>query len=134
MAKRSTGRSADKFGIEVSEKWYQHEPDTVVENEKSKILWDMNIWKDHIIEAHRPDIVVIDKAKNHCQIIDFAVPYDSRVEQKELEKKEKYHNLARELKNICIMKAIVTPVVIGALRAIPKKLKKDYRTLELRQR
>ena len=52
-----------KFGIEVSKKWYQHEPETVAENEKSKILWDMNIQTDHIIEARRPDMLVIDKAK-----------------------------------------------------------------------
>ena len=71
----------------------------------------MNIQTDHVIEAGRPDMVVIDKAKNHCQIIDFTVPYDSRVEQKELEKKEKYHDLARELKKIWNMKATVTPVV-----------------------
>ena len=118
-----------KFGIEVSKKWYQYEPETVVENENSKILWDMNIQTDHVIEARRPDMVVIDKAKNHCQIIDFAVPYDSRVEQKELEKKEKYQDLARELKKIWNMKATVTPMVIGALGAIPKKLKKGLQDL-----
>ena len=89
----------------------------------------MNIQTDHIIEARRLDMVVIDKAKNHCQIIDFAVPYDSRVEQKELEKKEKYQDLARELKKIWNMKATVTPVVIGALGAIPKKLKKGLQDL-----
>ena len=71
-----------------------------MKHEKSKILWDMNIETDHVTESRRPDMVVIDKAKNHCQIIDFAVPYDSRVEQKELEKKGKYQDLARELKKI----------------------------------
>ena len=117
------------MGIEVSKKWYQHESETVVENEKSKILWDMNMQTDHVIEVRRPDMVVIDKAKNHWQIIDFAVPYGSRVEQKVLEKKEKYQNLARELKKIWNMKATVTPVVIGALGAIPKKLKKGLQDL-----
>ena len=118
-----------KFGTEVLKKWYQHEPETVVENEKSKILWDMNIQTDHIIEESRPDMVVIDKAKNHCQIIDFAVPYDSRVEQKELEKKEKHQDLARELKKIWNMKPTVTPAVVRALGAIPKKLKKGLQDL-----
>ena len=60
----------------------------------------MNIETDHVIEARRPYMVVIDKANNHCQIKDFAVPYGSRVEQKELEKKGKYQDLARELKKI----------------------------------
>ena len=118
-----------KFGIEISKKWYQYEPETVVENEKSKILWDMNIQTDHVIEAQRPDMVVIDKAKNHCQMIDFAVPYDSRVEQKELGREERYQDLARGLRKIRNMKATVTPVVIGALGAIPKKLKKGLQDL-----
>ena len=51
------------------------------------------------------------------------------MEQKELEKKEKYQDLARELKMIWNIKATVTPVVIGALGALPKKLKKSSQDL-----
>ena len=29
-----------------------------------KILWDFNIQTDHVIEHRRPDVVVLDKAKN----------------------------------------------------------------------
>ena len=43
------------------EKWYEHQPEGVVENEKCKILWDMTIQCDHVIEARRPDIVVVEK-------------------------------------------------------------------------
>ena len=50
-----------KFGMEVSNKWYQHEPETVVENEKSTILWDMNIKTGDVIDACRPDMAVIAK-------------------------------------------------------------------------
>ena len=91
----------------------------------------MNTQTDHVIEARRPDMVVIDKAKNHCQIKDFAIPYDSRVEQNELEKKGKYQDLARELKKFWNMKATVIPVIIGALGAIPKKLKKGLQDLRI---
>ena len=35
---------------------------------------------------------------NKCQIIDFAVPFDTRVDEKEKEKIFKYQDLARELK------------------------------------
>ena len=37
--------------------------------------------------------------KRTCGILDFAVPVELRVKLKESEKKEKYLNLARELKN-----------------------------------
>ena len=33
-----------------------------------------------------------------CKIVDFAVPADNRINLKENEKKEKYLNLAREIK------------------------------------
>ena len=32
-----------KFGVHVSEKWYNHEPEGVVENDTCKVLWDFTI-------------------------------------------------------------------------------------------
>ena len=49
------------------EKWYEHQPEGVVENEKCKILWDMTMQCDRVIEARRPDIVV--EKKNNKAII-----------------------------------------------------------------
>ena len=53
------------------------------------------------MEAWRPDLVVVDKKRRTCKIIDFAVPGDSRIEEKEKEKIEKYQDLRRELQKIC---------------------------------
>ena len=33
----------------------------VVENEEVKVLWDINVQCDNVIEARRPDIIAIDK-------------------------------------------------------------------------
>ena len=40
------------------------------------------------------------KKKRICRIVDFAVPADYRVKSKENEKKDKYLDLARELKKL----------------------------------
>ena len=72
---------ARKCNFEVGDKWYEHEPESVLENEDNKILWDFNILIDYVIEAQRPDLVVVDKIS--CKTIDFAVSGDSRVEEKE---------------------------------------------------
>ena len=53
-------------------------------------MWDFNIQTDHVIEAWRPDLVVVDEKERSCEIIDFAVPGDSRIEKKEKEKIKKY--------------------------------------------
>ena len=37
--------------------------------------------------------------KRICKIVDFTVPADRRIKLKECEKKDKYFDLARELKN-----------------------------------
>ena len=47
---------------------------------------DFSIQTNHVIEARRPDLVVVDKKERSCKIIDFAVPEDSRIEEKEKDK------------------------------------------------
>ena len=105
-------------------KWYEHQPESVVENENCKILWDFNIQTDHVFEARRPDMIVVDKVKKTCAIIDFAIHYDSRVNNKEMEKIEKYHDLARELRKLWNMKVKVIPIIIGTLGTTPRQVKK----------
>ena len=73
-----------KCGLEVSKKWYKHKVDSVVENERVKILWDFNIQTDREIKHRRPDIVELNKEKNECTIIDVANPGDHNLAQKKL--------------------------------------------------
>ena len=54
-----------------------------------KIFWGFSIQTNHVIEAHRPDLLLVDK-KKRIKIIDFAVPGDSRIEEKEKDKIDKY--------------------------------------------
>ena len=63
-------------------------------------MWNFSIQTDHVIEAWRPDLIVVDKKERVCKIIDFAVPRDSRIEEKEKDKIEKYQDLGRELQKI----------------------------------
>ena len=44
--------------------------------------------------------VLLDKEHHERQIIDFTIPYDTRVDDKEVENIEKCLNLARELKKV----------------------------------
>ena len=37
-------------------------------------MCDFSIQTDHVIEAQRPDLVVVDKKERSCKIIDFTVP------------------------------------------------------------
>ena len=111
-----------------------HKPESVLENETHKILWDFEIKTDHLIPARRPDLVLINKKERTCQLVDFAVPADHRVKLKENEKMDKYLDLARELKKLWNMKVKVIPIVVGALGTVPKGLEKSLENLEIRGR
>ena len=37
---------------------------------------------DHVIEAWRPDLVVVDKKRRTCKVIDFVVPGDSKMRRR----------------------------------------------------
>ena len=45
-----------KYNLKRSEKWYEHAPEGVVENEEVKILWDVMIQCDREIKARKPNI------------------------------------------------------------------------------
>ena len=64
---------------------------------------------------------VIDKKERSCKIIDFAVPGDSRIEEKEKDKIEEYQDLGRELQKIWNLKMKIIPLVVGSLGAISKQ-------------
>ena len=66
-------------------------------------------------------MVVVDKKERICKIFDFAVPGDSRIEEKEKDKIEKYQDLGRELQKIWNVKAKIIPLAVDSLGAIPKK-------------
>ena len=118
----------NKFKFDHTNKWYMHDPAPVLENATHKLLWDFNIQTDHLSPARRPDLII---KKIICKIVDIAVLVDHRINLKECEKKDKYLDLARELKKLWNMKVTIVPIVIGALGTITKGLLKDLEDLEV---
>ena len=51
-----------------------HNPASVLKNNAHKLSWDFGIQTDHLIPARRPDLIIINKKKRTCKIVDFAVP------------------------------------------------------------
>ena len=93
-----------------------YKPESDLEYNTHKLLWDFDMRTDHLISARRPDPILINKKKKKrlCKIVDFAVPADHRTKLKECEKKDKFLDLARELKKLWYMKLTITPIVFGA--------------------
>lgn len=63
-------------------------------------------------------------------MIDIAVPGDGRAEEKEKEKREKYQDLAREIRKLWKTSVNVVPIVVGALGAVAN-LEEELSRLDL---
>ena len=75
-----------------------HNPASVLENDTHKLLLNFDIQTDPLISARRPDLIIINRKRRICKIVDFAVSSDYRIKLTECEKKDMYLDLARELK------------------------------------
>ena len=127
-----------KFKFDHTNKW--HNSASVLENDTHKFLWYLDIQTDHLISVRQLDFIIINqkkkkkKKKRTCKFVNFAVPADHRIKLKESEKKDKYLDLARELKTLWNMKVSIIPILIGALGTVIKELLKGLEDLKIRGR
>ena len=111
-----------EFGIEVKERWYEHEPETDTERASFTILWDMPIHTDRTTAANTPDIVLKNKKDKTSLLIDMTIPLDTNTSVKTTEKLNKYKDLEIEVERMWGLKTTTVPVVMGALGTIKKDM------------
>ena len=128
-----------KLKFDHTKKSYMHKPESVLENKTHKLHWDFEIQTDHLISARRPGPEKVKKKKKKKKEkakkkkmrsygkLDFAVPTDHRVKLKEGEKKDKYQDLAWELKNYETWKWWWYQLWLVLLVLSPKDWYKDLR-------
>ena len=71
-----------------------------------------------------------EEKKKTCKFVDFAVPADHRIKLEESEKRDKYLDLARELKKSWDMNVTIIQIVIRAFGTVTKGLLKGLEDLE----
>ena len=69
--------------------------------------------------------------KRTYKTVDFAVPADRRIKLKGCEKKDKYLDLARDVKKLWNMPVTIIAIVIGAFGTVTKGLLKGLEDLEV---
>ena len=120
-----------EFKFDPTNKWDMHNPAPVQEKDTHKFLWDFYI--PNLGQKTRPynnQKKKKKKKKRICKIVDFAVPADNRIKLKECKKKDKYLELAKELKKLRNMKMTIVPIVIGTFGTITKWLLKGLKDSE----
>ena len=76
-----------------------------------------------------PDIVVIDKEKRECKIIDIAFPEDQNIRVEKLEKFTKYQDLRLQELNLWNVKSTVIPVIVGTLGTVSENIGNHLKTI-----
>ena len=97
VSKVTHRESCKKFKFDHTNKWYMRNPAPVLENETHKLLWDFEIQTDHLTSKLK-----------EC-------------------KKDKYLDLARELKKLWNMKVTIIPFGMVLLVQSQKDWYKDWR-------
>ena len=112
------------FDIQTCAKWHVHKPPEVIMLKNVEITYDSIISTDRPYVFNRPDIVVRDKEKKKCYIIDVSCPNDINVSQKEQEKITKYSGLRLELGRMWDCECTVVPIVIGGVGVVSENFEK----------
>ena len=121
-----------KYGIECTDKWYDHQALPVAENGEVRITWDKTVYTDKALKHNRPDITLEHKDAQEWTLIDIPVSEDQNFIRTEEEKVERYQDRAFEIKIIHgALKVTVIPIVIGALGTTSKNAKTWYGKLDL---
>ena len=74
---------------------------------------------------------MIDREKNTWYIVDFVIPMDYHIEEKEEEKTDKYMDLAAEVRRQFREKKVILPIVLRALGTVSAKLSEMLKKLDI---
>lgn len=111
---------------------YKYSPQSVLENETTKMYWDVTIIADRGLEHNRPDMVIWNKVEKSAILVDFAVPSDHNLSKTYAEKYEKYQILAQEIKSIWQLKRVtIMPLVISVNGLVHKRTVQHIEELNL---
>jgi len=87
-------------------------------------LWNQKVQTDRTVSNNKPDIIIRDKEKGTCVLIDVAGSGDRNVIKKEAEKILKYKDLTIEIERMWNVKTKVISIIIGATGTISKSFRK----------
>ena len=108
--------------FDYTAKCHIHKPETMLEKERHKIIWDVKMQTDPVIPLRRPDLVLFNKKENLPNSEICCLHGSQRKKIKENEKRNKYLDLVSELKSngqegdsvtYCNWSALNDPQTIG---------------------
>jgi hypothetical protein len=102
-----------RFGFTTNNKLKFCKPVKYLENQSAKIICESKIVVDGYIKNDQPDMVVHDKKNKIITIIEVGVTNKDRLKLTEIEKRNKYLPLAKELTKTHKLPVQIAPIVIS---------------------
>lgn len=124
VAKIVHAQLAQKYSlVQNPPPYYRYKPDPVLESPECVLYWDRPILTDRTVDYNRPDIVIIEKSTKNAIIIDIGCPLNHNLINTEVEKRNKYENLAIEIKHVWGMEQVkIVPIIITATGLVSTNL------------
>nr|CAH7740913.1 unnamed protein product [Callosobruchus chinensis] len=102
----------------------------VVENERCRIYWNYSFPTLELVQANKPDIVLLDHQQNTMFVIEFSAPAEVNIVSKEDEKRTKYQELLGQLRRLWPDYAVsLLVMVIGSLGGMRNTLLSALRAI-----
>lgn len=114
--------------------YYQYTPETILEDNQHKLIWDRTLLTDQYVAHNRPDITIVNKNSKEAILIDIAIPNNNNIRSKHNEKIAKYRDLEVRIKTQWKLRSTrIVPIVISTTGTIPKDLLHNLRDLGLNE-
>jgi len=127
------------YGFESSKvAWYNIPVETVRENDKASIIWNLRIPTNTRVAHRWPDLRIESKKEKEIWIVDMSCPSDGNVKGRENEKKRNYADLVLDLRmQRPGWKIKVLPLVVGVtggIMELPKQLHTIFKSENITKR
>jgi hypothetical protein len=66
-------------GFQITDRYYEHTPESVINDNGTTIMWDILVITDRKILTHLPNVLQHDKKEKTCLLIDMAIAGDSNI-------------------------------------------------------
>ncbi|GIX62281.1 reverse transcriptase domain containing protein [Babesia caballi] len=98
VARRIHRTLAKELGVKNIKKVERYKIDDRKFTKNGWISYDMSIHTEKKVQFNRPDIIVADKRKNRITIVEIGITSQNNLVKTEMEKKDKYQDLRKQMK------------------------------------
>ena len=117
-----------KLKFDLSNKWYMHNPEYVLENGTYKLFWDFEMQTDHQISVRRPDLIINKKKRELAELLSRRT---REWKWKTVKRGRSTSTLVGNCRKLSNMNVTIIPIVIGALGTVTKGLVQGLNDLEI---